>query len=743
MAANNINSMYSSLLRFSGMASGLDTDSIIKSMMSIERLPLDKLYQKKQLAEWKRDDYRNITSLLKSFQDEFFNVLKPTSNMRSQSIYQKFTAESTNSSVVTATGGAGVTSLSHEIIVNSIASAAQVKAGGAVSKEFSSGTVGSFEVNDYNNSFELIYNGVRKIITLPNGTYANAGDIIGNGSDGKLKQLVEQAFSGINVSLSSGSIKFTPVNSSDVITLRSNLTSDNFLSKLNVNSEGVGKEITFPLDVADGRKFTVTIVEGGVTRREEIEWTDAKSYNDSTELAADIQEMLDAKFGNGKVLVDGTDGKLNFFKGAGVDSISLSNSSNNNKVLQNLGFESGDSNKLSLSDTMEKVASKLIVSEGSEGIVFDGDGNFTLTINGTDVTVNKKDTLNTLIYKVNNSAANITMSYSSYTDTFNIISKATGEGSITLNDNGSGFFANTRLTEFISGANASFSIDGKEGTRTTNNFTVDGVTYTLLSADPGVKNTIKLTRDSETTYNSIKNFVDKYNELIDKINTELSEKYNRDYLPLTAEQKEAMSEDDIKKWEDKARTGLLHNDSALSQIVADMRMALYNSIEGVPGGLSAIGITTGTYDQKGKLIINEEKLKNAINNSPDQVMNIFAKESEISYSPDGDSTGNRYRENGIINRLYDILQDNIRTMRDVNGNKGTLLEKAGFIGDASEFDNAFYNEISNYDKKIDELTEKLIDKENAYYAKFTALEKMMSRMNSQSSWLAAQLGQGQ
>jgi flagellar hook-associated protein 2 len=743
MAVSSVNS-YTSLMRLTGLGgSGLDTEAIVKQLMSAERIPLDKLYQKKQLAEWRRDDYRSITSLLKSFQDEFFDVLKPVSNMRSQSIYQKFTAESTDSSVVTATGGAGITSLSHEIIVDRIASAAQVKAGGMASKEFSGRTVGSFEVNDYNNSFEISYNGVKKIIKLPNGTYNGAEDIIGNGSDGKLKQLVEQAFSGITVTASAGGIKFTPVNSSDVVTLRSSLSSDNFLSALKVSSAGAGSAITFPLNVADGRKFTVTIVEGDVTRREEIEWADAASYDDSAALAADIQQMLDVKFGSGKITVDGTDGKLNFTKGEGVNALMLSNSSNNNRVLQNLGFDSGDSNKLSVSDTMEKAASKLMAPGDGEAIAFDEDGNFTLTINGTDITANKKDTLSSLLYKVNNSAANVTMSYSSYTDTFNIVSKATGRGSITLDDNGSGFFAATKLTEFVEGADASFYIDGKLGTRDTNNFTVDGVTYTLLSADPGVKQTVKLARDTQATYDAIKSFVDKYNELIDKINAKLGEKYDRNYQPLTNEQKESMSEDEIKKWEDKAKTGLLRNDSVLSKIVTDMRMALYSSIDGVTGGLSSIGITTGTYDQKGRLIIDEAKLKNAISNSPDQVMNIFSKESEISYSPDGDPTGNRFKENGIINRLYDILQGNIRTLRDRNGSKGSLLEKAGFIGDASEFDNVFYDEITDYDKRINELSDKLVDKENAYYARFTNMEKLIAQMNTQSSWIAAQLGQGQ
>lgn len=742
MAINNIYS-YKSTLRIGGLATGIDTDMTIQSLMRIERLPLDKLYQKKQLAEWKRDNYRDITSLLKSFQDEFFDVLKPASNMRSQSLYQKYTATSSDTSVVTATGGAGVTSLAHTITVEQIATAAKAEGTGMVSKPMVGRNIQNIELNAYNNSFKLTYNGVTKTITLPTGTYANAADIVGNGSDGKLKQLVKQAFSDVDVSVdASGGLKFTSTNASDVIKIASNPVSDNLLSALKLNGKGEGEAISFPLDIEKGRKFTLSIVDGGVTTTKEIEWSESKTYATSDDLAADIQMMADAAFGSGKVVVNGADGRLSITKGDDVTSLTVSNSTNNNKVVGWLGFDSGDSNKLSLSDTMEKVASKLqLTGSTTEGITFNGD-KLKVTINGVDVEVSKSDTLSTFINKVNDSTAGVTMSYSTFTDTFTMISKTTGEGTITLNDNGSNFFANAKLTTVESGKNAQFTLDGISATRTSNTFLVDGVTYTLLAAKPGVEQKVTLTQDTDAVFNAIKNFVDKYNELISKINGELTEKYDRNYLPLTSEQKESMKEDDIKKWEEKAKTGLLKNDSVLTQMLSNFRKALYDGIKDVSGGLYSIGITTGTYEQKGKLTINESKLREAIQSNPDKVASIFARESEISYSPDADNTSRtkRYNESGIIHRLYDILQDNIRTTRDNNGKKGLLIEKAGILGDASELSNIIYEEIEEYNKKINSLEYLLIDKENRYYEKFAAMEKAIAQMNSQSSWLASQLG---
>jgi flagellar hook-associated protein 2 len=117
-------------------------------------------------------------------------------------------------------------------------------------------------------------------------------------------------------------------------------------------------------------------------------------------------------------------------------------------------------------------------------------------------------------------------------------------------------------------------------------------------------------------------------------------------------------------------------------------------------------------------------------------MNLFSQESDTAYSPDLSSAdkAKRYSENGLINRLYDSIQDNIRTQRDANGYKGPLLEKAGMVGDASEFSNYYYKEIEDYNDKIDTMKDKLADIEDRYYAKYSALETAISKMNSQSSF---------
>ena len=103
----------------------------------------------------------------------------------------------------------------------------------------------------------------------------------------------------------------------------------------------------------------------------------------------------------------------------------------------------------------------------------------------------------------------------------------------------------------------------------------------------------------------------------------------------------------------------------------------------------------------------------------------------------------RWKEEGIFQRVNDILLDYTRTTRNSNGKKGLLIEKAGIKGDFSEVNNTLSKDMLDRDKRIGEMEKKLFDRENGYYRKFAALEKAMNKMNSQSAWLMQQFGGGQ
>ena len=174
------------------------------------------------------------------------------------------------------------------------------------------------------------------------------------------------------------------------------------------------------------------------------------------------------------------------------------------------------------------------------------------------------------------------------------------------------------------------------------------------------------------------------------------------------------------------RQEILRNDSILSKIQTDMRMALIDSVKGTGLSLSAIGIASKTYQDKGKLTIDEHKLTDPIRQRPDEVKNLFIQQSESvpAYTRDLTSSerSTRNKEQGLLLRISDIIEDNISTFRDKNGNKGILLEKAGIEGDLSEFNSSLAKSISAYDEKISEFLVKLAKKENNYYKQFPSLK---------------------
>jgi flagellar hook-associated protein 2 len=498
-------------------------------------------------------------------------------------------------------------------------------------------------------------------------------------------------------------------------------------------------------NIVDASGKNIKIVLDGVTKEIKLGNYDASTTLD--QFASDIETIIGNEFGAGKVKVNvsGDDNdKLTFSTAAGASRVTLASASSDDG-LSSLHIASGTSNRLNLSDTLATLKDKLKTAFQFES-GSDGSQKVTFSINSKTFTFSSTTTLSTVLSTISNdSDAKVKISYNDVTDKFTIEAKTLGSGNnISFSESSSTFLASMDLTDSEQGQDAKVVLDGQSITRSSNTITSDGVTYNLLK-ESATEQTISLKTDTEAVFNNIKSFVTKYNNLIGSINGKLTEKHNREYLPLTEDQKAEMSEEQIKKWEETAKSGLLRNDGYVAKVVDSMRTALYDSVSGVTTKLTEIGITTGSYLDKGKLIISEDKLKAAIEANPDGVMNLFSKRSDTNptYSRNlsASERKSRYDEEGIAQRLSDIIEDNISTIRDLEGKKGILLQVAGITGDTSEYSNNIYTEISQYDTQIIRLKDKLADKEDKYYEKYAALESAISRMNSQSSWLTSQLGQ--
>lgn len=651
-------------LRFGGLASGLDTDSIVNDLMKIEQMKVDKLKQERQVLEWRKDDYRSTSNLLRGFYDEYFDILYSNINMTSANTYNTLKVQSSNDKYLTATASAGAYPANKTITEIKMATAARVE-GGSASALLQSGELIPNEEGQFDLSDQFM------VITIDGTTKMIEFHSEASGDNGKYDSI--------------------------------DALKEDFQNKIN---EAFGYQ--------EGQERVIV----------EISDTDENRI------------LLNSNSSTSTITVnDYVNG------GSGTD----------------LGFIPNQSNRVNLDSTLLGLQEQF-----DTPLEFDEDGNAYFTINGVELKANRNETLRTVINRINKSDAEVNITYSSLTDQFAIANKNTGVAhTLTFQDGlmedseteaGGNFLkalglVSDEATNSV-GEDAKVVIDGMTVYRSTNNFTIDGITYNLTHdfklIDGEEPITLTMTKDVDQAFDNIKSFVESYNKIIDTINGTLSQEKFKDFPPLTDEQREAMSEKDIELWEKKAKSGLLQRDSILQKIVYDMRRALVDSVKDSDINLSSIGITTGSYTENGRLNIDEKKLKDSLRENGDGIMALFSNKSEISYSPDNNSDmrSQRYEESGLVHRLSDILQDNIRTSRDKDGRKGTLLEKAGIVGDASENVNLLEDQLKDMNKRIDDAIERMYRAENRYWAQFTALETALQQMNSQSMWLSQQLGGG-
>ncbi|WP_107942134.1 flagellar hook-associated protein 2 [Metasolibacillus fluoroglycofenilyticus] len=268
------------------------------------------------------------------------------------------------------------------------------------------------------------------------------------------------------------------------------------------------------------------------------------------------------------------------------------------------------------------------------------------------------------------------------------------------------------------GENAKLTVNGMEIERQSNTFELDGFTITLNNTFNGAgSQPISLTAktDTDNMVDKIKEFVETYNSLIDSLNSQIKEKKYRDFLPLTEEQKKDMKEKEIEAWEEKAKSGLLRGDSIIQSVLSNMRTDMYSKGAASNEEFNAlfkIGITTSSKtSENGKLEIDEDKLRAAIEKDPDAVYSLFSGTVE---NP------------GIADRL----QKSIKTAT-IN------IEKKA--GKADSVNNTFNLglTLNDVETRIEAWKTKLANIEQRYWKQFTAMETAINKANQQSSMFFA------
>ncbi len=290
-------------------------------------------------------------------------------------------------------------------------------------------------------------------------------------------------------------------------------------------------------------------------------------------------------------------------------------------------------------------------------------------------------------------------------------------------DFGDGTLDNQKVS---AGQDAEVEINGQSITRSSNLFTVNGITMELTKVMTAKTDgtydaaTIQTERDADTIVETFKNFVKDYNAMLDKLNGYVdADATYREYAPLTTAQKKEMSEKEIEQWEEKSKSGLLRRNSDLEYFLSQMRIALYTKPSSSNYAIYDIGIETGKYTDKGKLTFNETTLRKALSDDPESIKNLFLDV-----------------ESGLSKQLVQIMDDAAKLS---SASPGTMVREAGTTVYMSKT-NTLSTRISEIELKIKELQSKYETERKRYWSQFNSMETTLSNYSTQAGWLAQMSG---
>jgi flagellar hook-associated protein 2 len=292
------------------------------------------------------------------------------------------------------------------------------------------------------------------------------------------------------------------------------------------------------------------------------------------------------------------------------------------------------------------------------------------------------------------------------------LSDVTGEA-VAEKDDGTGMVV-------IAAADSIVQVNGATLSSSSTSLEVNGLTLDLVSASDETV-TLTVANDTSAVYDSIKEFINQYNSIL----ADLNEYYYADsasgYDPLSDDDKEAMSDDEVEKWETKIKSSLLRRDSTLGGILDSMRSTMTSTTVTASNGktysLANLGITTGSdYTEYGLLHIKGDEddseyadetntLQSMIESDPDTVTEVLT---------------------GVISKLYSNLTKKMQST--------TMSSALTFYNDKE-----ITSQLSDYKTEISDWETKLADLEDRYYSQFTAMETALTKLQSQQSAISSYL----
>ncbi len=821
----------------SGLASGMDTESMIEGMVQGIKSKIDKQKQQQTILGWQQEAYRSISDQLVSLSTKYTSYASST-NLMSSSFFTPsiITSLGKYADKISATGSTtsnieilGVENLAktETITFEGLKDGIGIEDKNAVSGSNGVDLTGEVNVSTIaGKSLVMEYGNESFTITFDsNKVYKDIDDVVEEiNSQLKNKSVSTSDGDSINIGTKleakadGDKLVFEYKNKDDNNTVKiSDSSSDSVLSALGLEEEqemtSNGSPIKSNSDVTikelytnkkasevlagasitityNGQQKTIKMPEKGSEAYDKI-FGEGISKEDAAKNMEDyMQNQVDKAFGYGRITIsnDGTDGQFQpKFQVKGEDTISIDTGTTN--VIGKggiFGIERGASNRVNTDKTLEDLLGDKLKDWVSIKKDDNGDDLYALEINGVKIGEYTKDTtLSTIMSDINNnSEAGVNVKYSETANQFVFTSTYGGAGGriaiddttkdstkgytnvaanlfgqVTYNEDGEldtirgKSVSNKNDLEQLKKDGVSFfegqdgkmavSVNGKEMVLTsgTNTFNIDGLSVTAnevfntekINDDGTINNDVKVEgvtfakkADTDKIVDAIKSFVEDYNKMLEDLGTAYTTQPNNKYTALTDDQKADMTDKQIEEYEAKAKEGLLFGDRDLTALASELRFLFSGS------DMSSIGITTSSdASDRGKLAIDENKLREAITGDIDAVKNAFT-------SPIQEDENGNVVSGGVMPKLKEVLDKYAAT---TGATKGILIEKAGSqYSPTALLNNTIKSEIEDIDDVIDKLTDQLNDKIDFYTSKFSKLEVLISQMNSQSSYLSSMSG---
>jgi len=691
--------------RMMGLASGMDTDFIIQQTLRLHQFKIDNQMRSKKLIEWRQQNHNTIRDEIASLRSTFLSNLGSKS-MMSRNAFNASTATITgaNSSAVSIRTNAGTPLGNFRIdSVTQLAKGAHLQTTGNVTGINGNGFASTTRLGDMN--------------------FAGGEKIDWNHQGGTIRVGNEN----VKIELRTSEVEVDVFDDDSVKIGTEMKTVETWSFK-----DSKGNDVAFDWE---GDKLTLDV--GGTTRTLNWDAANNRFTEDRPNIMTGDFTIPPKEAGDDdrslRVTTNLVNGEWRFSTNISGVTVTLDEDTGNLLVMEgdteiaNLGKWDADEKTIDDKDLTQQTQPALNLV-GEAVLTFNsGDSDTAITIRATD-------SIGDVMNRVNNSSAGLSMSYDRLTDQFTLETKRMGDDvgdNLVLSAGNSNFFSlisgngASGTISTAGGQDAVVKVNGETIRRNTNSFDFRGVGITLNSTfaeemvgDRNINEIgINITRDTNKAFNAIKDFIDSYNSIIKRLEGLLNERKTGNevaYKPLTDEEKQGMTDRQIQEWEDIARKGIMRGDQGIQNLVSNLRRTFFEEIEGMGMSPAQLGLTTGSYfdGTGGQIMINEERLRDALERDPDMVADVFIRIDNSGSSPKGV---------GLLHKIDNMMRDYMNTTSTTSlKNLESSLKRAN--------------------DQIARLQERMFAEEDRLYRQFAAMESAMSKLNQQGDWFSAMLG---